>query len=70
MRLDLSELLPLAADLPALVEHLDILLAAGALETATRNAIERLLAPIDDPELRLRLALYMVLVSADYAVRS
>ncbi len=70
VRLDLSELLPLAADLPALVEHLDILLAAGALETATRNAIERLLAPIDDPELRLRLALYMVLVSADYAVRS
>ncbi|RMF94855.1 MAG: DUF1800 domain-containing protein [Gammaproteobacteria bacterium] len=70
VQLDLADLLPLADDLPALVERLDILLAAGALRPGTRSAIESLLAPIDDRDLRVRLAIYMVLASADYAVRS
>jgi len=57
------------ADVGELVDRLDIVLTAGTLSSSTRQAIERVLADIDDENIRLRLALYMFLISPEYAVR-
>ena len=69
VQLDMSDYVALAADVDALLDRLDIVLTAGALEPATKQAIRGLIADLDDPEARLRTALYLLLTSADYAVR-
>lgn len=58
-----------ADDVTALVDRLDIVLTGGTLDLATRQAIESVLNDIDDPNIRIRIALYMFLISSDYAVR-
>ncbi len=60
---------PLADDVPALLDRLDLVMTAGTLDAATRAAIEPIVTGIDDPAARVRVAVYLVLVSADAAVR-
>ncbi len=58
-----------ANDLDGLLDRLDIVFTGGTLGPGTRSAIAGALSDIDDPDIRVRVALYMVLVSPDYAVR-
>ena len=67
--LDYSEYEALATDVDALVDRLDIVLTAGTLDPATRQAIENVLVDVDDVNIRARVAIYMFLLSSDYAVR-
>lgn len=67
--LDYSDYESLAPNIEALVDRLDIVLTAGTLDVATRQAIEGVLVEIDDMNLRVRIAIYMFLLSSDYAVR-
>ena len=67
--LDLQPLLDLAADIPALVDRLDVLFTYGTLDSSLKLAIELLLADIDDLDFRVKTAVYLVLISPDYAVR-
>jgi len=60
---------PLVNDVTALVERLSIVFTAGTLDAETQSRVVSILNGIADPEFRLRAAVYMVLVSADYAVR-
>ncbi len=60
---------PLTDNAAALVERLSIVFTAGTLDAETQSRIVSILNDIDDAEFRLRAAVYMVLVSADYAVR-
>ena len=59
----------IAGDVDVLLDRLDIVLTAGILEPETRRAIRAVLQDIYDPDVRTRLALYMILISSDYAVR-
>lgn len=67
--LDYAEYVAIASDIDALIDRLDIVLTAGTLDAATRQAIEGVLVDLDDPDLRVRIAIYMFLLSSDYAVR-
>lgn len=67
--LNFDDYINLADDVDALLERLDIVLTAGTLDPVTRAAIRSALAGIPEAEIRVRVALYLVLVSADYAVR-
>jgi len=69
VRLSYADYRPLVDNTAALVERLSIVFTAGTLDAETQSRIESLLSDIADPEFRLRVAVYMVLVSADYAVR-
>ena len=67
--LDVDGYLGIAADVDDLIDRLDLVLTAGTLDPDTRRAIRGVLTDLDDPEARLRIALYLFLTSADYAVR-
>lgn len=67
--LDYSNYEAIASDVRALVDRLDIVLTAGTLDPATRQAIESILVDIEDLTVRTRFAIYMFLISSDYAVR-
>ena len=67
--LTLDDYVSLAANVEALVDRLDILLTAGTLDPQTRQVITAALADIDDVNFRLSTALFMFLISPDYAVR-
>jgi uncharacterized protein (DUF1800 family) len=67
--LDYTEYMDIAGDIGALLDRLDIVLTAGTLDAATRQAIETIVTDIDDTNLRVRIAIYMFLLSSDYAVR-
>ena len=69
VRLSYADYRPLLSDTTALIERLSIVFTAGTLDTETQSRIAAILDDIDDPDFRLRVAVYMVLVSADYAVR-
>jgi len=64
-----DDYIDIAGDVDALVGRLEILLTAGTLDPATRQSIEAVLVDIDDLNLRTRIAIYMFLISSDYAVR-
>lgn len=66
--LDLGEYLALADDVPALLERLDTVFTYGTLGEESRDSIAEAAALIDDTELRVRVALYLLLISPDYAV--
>ena len=59
----------IADDVGVLLDRLDILLTAGTLDLATRQAVETIITDLDDMNLRVRIAIYMILLSSDYAVR-
>ncbi|MGI9270638.1 MAG: DUF1800 family protein, partial [Woeseiaceae bacterium] len=67
--LNYDDYIAISSDIDALVDRLDIVLTAGTLDAATRQAIEGVLVGLDDPNLRVRIAIYMFLLSSDYAVR-
>ncbi len=67
--LDIDEYVAIAADIPALMDRLDLLLTYGTLNAETRRAIEGVLEELDDPGLRVRFAIYLMLISPDYAVQ-
>ncbi|MDA0707351.1 MAG: DUF1800 domain-containing protein [Proteobacteria bacterium] len=67
--LDYQEYEELAPNIAALVDRLDIVLTAGTLDPATRSAIQNVITDIDDMNIRARIAIYMLLLSSDYAVR-
>ncbi|MFT4768732.1 MAG: hypothetical protein ACI8RN_001870, partial [Glaciecola sp.] len=66
--LALDDYLPLAEDPEALLERLDTVFTYGTLSQDTRNAILELVRLLDEPELRVRIAAYLLLISPDYAV--
>lgn len=67
--LDLGEYIALANDIEALLDRLDVVFTYGTLSAETRSAIRGVLADIEDDEFRIRTALYLLLISPDYAVR-
>lgn len=67
--LNFDEYVEIASDIGALLNRLDIVLTAGTLDSATRLAIETVITDLDDLNLRVRIAVYMLLLSSDYAVR-
>ena len=67
--LNYDEYTNIAADVNALLDRLDIVLTAGTLDAATRQAIATVITDLDDANLRVRIAIYMFLLSSDYAVR-
>ena len=67
--LDMSDYVAIADDVDALIDRLDIVLTYGTASSETRTAIRRIVANIDDMEFRVRVAIYMFLISPDYAVR-
>lgn len=64
----LTDYLPLAGDVAALLDRLDTVFTYGTLTPETRESIAALLTLIDDEELRVRTAAYLILISPDYAV--
>ncbi|MEQ9395912.1 DUF1800 domain-containing protein [Haliea sp.] len=66
--MDLGEYLALADDVPALLDRLDTVFTYGTLSDASRGSIAEAASAIDEPELRVRVALYLLLISPDYAV--
>lgn len=67
--LNFGDYAAIAGDVDALIDRLNIVLTAGTLDPATRAAIRTLLLDLDDLNLRARVAIYMFLISSDYAVR-
>ena len=69
--LDLAEYTELAGQGPdALLDRLDIVVTHGSLSSDTRTAILDVIDDITDPAFRAQTAIYMILVSSDYAVGS
>ncbi|EED33539.1 conserved hypothetical protein [gamma proteobacterium NOR5-3] len=66
--LGLDDFLPLAEEPQALLDRLDTIFTYGTLTNDTREAILELVSLIDEPELRVRIAAYLILISPDYAV--
>ena len=67
--LDFNDWHALAADVPALVDRLDILLTYGTLSDATRQVIEDVVSQVPDMDIRVKLAVYLFHISPDYTVR-
>lgn len=68
--LDLSAYEALADEPDALLERIDLVFFAGAMDATTRNAIITALEPLGgDLTLRTQVALYLALVSPAYAVQ-
>ncbi len=67
--LNVDSLIDIADDSNALVDRLDLMFTFGAMDPATRQVITDTVDPIDDLNFRVRAALYLVLISPDYAVR-
>ncbi len=52
----------------ALVDRLDILLANGLLTSNTKSIIINALDQLNDPKDRIKMAIYLILISPDYAI--
>ena len=65
---DFSTELALATDPVRLVKRLNTLLAQGQLSTATQQIILDALLQLDEAEDRVRMAIFLVMISPDYAV--
>ena len=62
------EVASMTDDPSALIDYLDILLANGLLETDTKAIINNAVSQLNDPGERLQMALYLILISPDYAI--
>ncbi|MEM8891578.1 MAG: DUF1800 family protein [Bacteroidota bacterium] len=67
-RLDLSDELSLVNNPEALIDRLNILLACGQLSATNQAIISNAVSQVGDPLDKLSMALYLVLISPDYAV--
>ncbi|MEO1652451.1 MAG: DUF1800 family protein, partial [Bacteroidota bacterium] len=65
--IDHRDELILAADPTQLVNRLNTLLAAGQLSQASQNTIIQALSQLDNSEQRVRMAIYLIMISPDYA---
>jgi hypothetical protein len=68
---NLDELLPLARDPEVLVNRLDMMFTHGMLSQRTREIIKDAVEPLisgDYREDRVRLALYLIMISPDYNI--
>jgi uncharacterized protein (DUF1800 family) len=68
---NIDELKPLARDPEALVNRLDMLFTHGSLSLRTRNIIKEAITPLienDYRDDRVRLAMYLLLISPDYNI--
>ena len=68
MSVNLHEYVVLAPDVQGLIDRLDMVLTYGTLSKATRDAIGATLVTIADPTERAKWAIYLVLISPDFAV--
>ncbi|MEM6803661.1 MAG: DUF1800 family protein [Bacteroidota bacterium] len=66
--LDMSDELSLVNNPNALVDRLNLLLACGQLSAASQSIIANAISQVRDPLDKLSMALYLVLISPDYAV--
>lgn len=66
--LDFSDEIALANDAAALVDRLDILLACGQLSSSTKTIISNAVAQVDDDDDKIDLAIYLILISPDFAI--
>ena len=67
--LNYDDYVAIAGNIGELMDRVDLVFTAGTLDESTRQSIEAILTDIDDPGFRARLAVYLVLISPDYAVR-
>ncbi len=67
--LSYSDFQPVAGNVEALVDRMDLVFTAGTLDPATRAAIVSVLSDIDDPNIRMRIGLYLFLISPDYVAQ-
>ena len=67
-RIDLSDYEELAAELDDLIDRLDLVLTQGQLSQATKNLVINVLNDVDDVKQRAQIAIYLILISPDYAV--
>ncbi|MEM9836243.1 MAG: DUF1800 family protein [Bacteroidota bacterium] len=65
---DFRSLEPLLNDPAALVDHLDIIMANGLLSAGTKSIIVQALNQLSTQQERLRMALFLVVISPDYAI--
>jgi uncharacterized protein (DUF1800 family) len=68
VRLDLSDEIALAANVPALIDRLDLMLTYGNMSGRMRFILIQTIGQLDDPVDRARLALYLIAISPEYAV--
>jgi len=67
--LDFSDYIAVAGSVNDLLDRLDRVLTAGTMDPATRMAIAGILNDVADPNYRVRIGIYLVMISPDYAVR-
>ena len=61
-------LLGYAEDTETLINELDILLTNGMLKDDTRQIITNIVDPIEDPYDKVKLTIYLMVISADYTI--
>jgi hypothetical protein len=66
--LDLSDYTALSKKPGQLIDRLDLVMTYGTLTRKTRNHIRSTIGQLDDLDLRVQVALYMIYFSPDYAV--
>ncbi len=66
--MDYSTVLPLTDDSDALIDYLDILLANGLLTPNTKLIIKQALEELEEPNEKLKMAIYLIYVSPDYNI--
>lgn len=67
-RIDLSDYEELAAEPDDLMDRLDIVLTQGQLSQETKGIVLDVLDRVDDVRQRAQIAIYLILISPDYAV--
>ena len=68
LKLDFSDELALSNNPESLVDRLDILLAAGQLSLDTKKIIAEAVAQAETPEEKVDMAIYLIMISPEYAV--
>ncbi len=68
VKTDYGDLLEYAKDSEVLINKLDVLLTNGLLRDNTRQIIKDAIEPIEDLTEKLRLATYLIVISADYNI--
>ena len=66
--MDYTAALDLIGNLDAFIDHLDILLANGLLQDDTKTIIKNAISGLNEPNDQLKMALYLILISPDYAI--
>jgi uncharacterized protein (DUF1800 family) len=68
VRLDLSDEIVLAPNVPALIDRLDLLLMYGHMSGEMRQILVGAVSQLADPTARAQLATYLIAISPEYAV--